>query len=256
MSETSDSFANLSKERLGLSFLDISRGYPKPASRATLSSRGYPDVGLRVVRHGAGAALATAVVPHYKRGWHRPPAPGDFSATANDGMRAGAAPRSANVPSPIAPPAAPAATLAYDPATFSTLEGLVHCGNLGRSGVFKTSGVPALKGLKWKFQTGGPVKSSPVIVNGVCYVGSYDGGIYALDDDTGALKWSNKTVKAVSGSAAVVDNRVSIAGEDGYLNMTSRNIYGYDVSTGTQTWQSTSTGPQGFAALCLDTNRM
>jgi outer membrane protein assembly factor BamB len=40
------------------------------------------------------------------------------------------------------------------------------------------------------------------------------------------------------------------------LNMTSRNIYGYDANNGTQTWLSAATGPQGYAALCLDTNRM
>ena len=39
--------------------------------------------------------------------------------------------------------------------------------------------------LKWKFETNGPVYSSPVISGGRVFVGSYDHNLYALDAETG-----------------------------------------------------------------------
>ena len=41
----------------------------------------------------------------------------------------------------------------------------------------------------WSFPTGGPVASQPAIVNGVAYVGSWDGYEYALNASTGAVIW-------------------------------------------------------------------
>jgi glucose dehydrogenase len=45
-------------------------------------------------------------------------------------------------------------------------------------------------GLKWSYTTGGKVYSSPAVANGVVYVGSIDGNVYALNASTGALLWS------------------------------------------------------------------
>src|SRR5437899_13665 len=45
-------------------------------------------------------------------------------------------------------------------------------------------------GLVWSFRTGGNVDSSPTVVNGVVYVGSEDGRVYALNASTGAKVWS------------------------------------------------------------------
>src|SRR5208282_713818 len=48
--------------------------------------------------------------------------------------------------------------------------------------------------LKWSYTTGGtridPVASSPAVANGVVYVGSNDGNVYALNASTGAKLWS------------------------------------------------------------------
>src|SRR6202171_1885733 len=43
--------------------------------------------------------------------------------------------------------------------------------------------------LAWSFKTGDAVSASPTVVNGVVYVGSWDGYFYALDADTGSLIW-------------------------------------------------------------------
>jgi PQQ-like domain len=39
--------------------------------------------------------------------------------------------------------------------------------------------------LKWNFATGNEVYSSPALANGVVYIGSWDGNVYALNAETG-----------------------------------------------------------------------
>jgi polyvinyl alcohol dehydrogenase (cytochrome) len=41
----------------------------------------------------------------------------------------------------------------------------------------------------WTFPTGDAVTASPAVVDGVVYVGAWDGFFYALDAQTGALQW-------------------------------------------------------------------
>jgi eukaryotic-like serine/threonine-protein kinase len=66
-------------------------------------------------------------------------------------------------------------------------------GDLQHAGVYGAPGVPKLNGVKWKFHTGGGVISSPAVVNGVAYIGSTDGNLYAVDAGCGALKWKFAT---------------------------------------------------------------
>ncbi len=40
---------------------------------------------------------------------------------------------------------------------------------------------------RWTFQTGSEIKSSPVLVNDIVLIGSYDGHLYALDANTGEV---------------------------------------------------------------------
>src|SRR5205823_3862197 len=43
--------------------------------------------------------------------------------------------------------------------------------------------------LAWSYKTGGAIAASPTVVNGVAYVGSWDGYEYALNAATGAVVW-------------------------------------------------------------------
>lgn len=43
--------------------------------------------------------------------------------------------------------------------------------------------------LVWQYQTGGPIASSPRIIDGVVYVGSNDGSVYALWFNDATLIW-------------------------------------------------------------------
>jgi outer membrane protein assembly factor BamB len=49
-------------------------------------------------------------------------------------------------------------------------------------------------GLKWQFgNIGESFLSSPAVANGVVYVGSDDGNLYAINAKTGAMLWGYKT---------------------------------------------------------------
>lgn len=65
---------------------------------------------------------------------------------------------------------------------------------------------------KWAFETGDDIRSSsPAVVNGDVYVGSWDGRVYAIDAATGSKQWSTKIGDQVYSSPAVVDNTVLVS---------------------------------------------
>jgi serine/threonine-protein kinase len=45
----------------------------------------------------------------------------------------------------------------------------------------------------WNYTTKGAVATSPTVANGIVYVGSYDGNIYALNARTGGKLWNYMT---------------------------------------------------------------
>src|SRR5258706_16353216 len=67
-------------------------------------------------------------------------------------------------------------------------------GNIARTGVYETAGPTQLNGAKWTFKTDGPIIGSPAVANGVVFIGSIDGNVYAVDQETGKQKWKFKTL--------------------------------------------------------------
>ena len=55
-----------------------------------------------------------------------------------------------------------------------------------------------------------PVESSPAVANGVVYVGSDDGNVYALNAKTGVKLWSYTTDSNVFSSPAVANGMVYV----------------------------------------------
>ncbi len=95
----------------------------------------------------------------------------------------------------------------------------------------------------WSFQTGGVVASSPTVVNGTVYVGSWNGYEYALNAKTGTEKWAtylgittvrpdcNPSSGAGVSSAATVQNGVAyVGGGDSYW-------YALNAATGAVLWR-------------------
>ena len=96
---------------------------------------------------------------------------------------------------------------------------------------------PALA-ISWSFPTGDFVAASPTVVDGVVYVGSWDGFMYAIDAQTGVQKWKKflgQTTPNCAGptgitSSATVQNGVV------YVGGGDANWYALDATNGTILW--------------------
>ena len=108
--------------------------------------------------------------------------------------------------------------------------------------------------VKWQFQTGGERRftapgihgamprtermpdpfdvflSSPAVEGGVVYFGSGDHNVFALDAQTGALKWKFATADVVHASPAVSGGVV-------YIGSWDRHLYALDAQTGAMLWK-------------------
>ncbi len=101
--------------------------------------------------------------------------------------------------------------------------------DLGRSGSTNPSDILPQGTLKWVFPTGGPIHSSPAVVNNTVYIGSRDGKLYALDAATGVKRWEYQTESWVESSPAIVNGVVYIGSNDGRL-------YALDAHSGEKLW--------------------
>src|ERR1700674_2308342 len=89
----------------------------------------------------------------------------------------------------------------------------------------------------WGFATGSGVASSPAVANGIVYVGSNDGNLYALRASSGAKLWSFG-VGVMDFSSPAVANGVVYAGAvvgDG-------NLYALNAVTGVKIWSYATGG--------------
>jgi outer membrane protein assembly factor BamB len=108
--------------------------------------------------------------------------------------------------------------------------------------------------LKWKFQTEGERRfagrhlhgsepagetmpdpfdfylSSPAVWGGTVYFGSGDGNVYALDSNSGGLKWKFHTGDVVHASPAISEGTLFIGSWDSYF-------YALDAASGKEKWR-------------------
>ena len=101
--------------------------------------------------------------------------------------------------------------------------------------VASTSGIvygldPASGTVKWQFQAGGPVASTPTIDNGTIYFGSDDHNFYAVDLASATVKWTFPTSEPIDTRPPVYNGTVYFASGDG-------NLYAVDAGSGALNWQ-------------------
>ena len=77
---------------------------------------------------------------------------------------------------------------------------------------YSPSAGPKTNQTLWTFTTGDKVESSPVVANGIVYVGSDDGYFYALNASNGELIWKYNTYGPIQSAATVVDGVVYFGG--------------------------------------------
>src|ERR1043165_9907928 len=76
-------------------------------------------------------------------------------------------------------------------------------GNLAHTGVYESSGQKQSGTVKWAFHTGAAIVASPAIADGVVYIPSMDGQLYAIDQETGKENWNFKSSMPIASSPAV-----------------------------------------------------
>jgi outer membrane protein assembly factor BamB len=126
---------------------------------------------------------------------------------------------------------------------------------------------------KWTYATGDAVSASPTVVDGVVYIGSWDGFFYAIDASTGTLRWKfqvdcqNSIVPVpaqclapgqlppprffsdgglITSSAAVVKGKVYFAA--------GKTLYSLNARDGTLRWKHIVCGNPENANCPSDTN--
>ncbi len=90
--------------------------------------------------------------------------------------------------------------------------------------------------LKWKTDMGATIVASPAVSNGVVFEGDMAAKLFALDAETGAVRWraraeGNAFFKGeFQSSPAVANGMVYIGSRDGFL-------YAFDAATGERKWR-------------------
>ena len=102
---------------------------------------------------------------------------------------------------------------------------------LGRA----SGALPDSLDLVWKFKTDDEIKSSPVMEDGLVYVGSTDANIYAIDLEKGHKVWEYQTGGAVEAGPCVVDGVVFVGSSDTFL-------YAIDAKNGAFKWKYKTDG--------------
>jgi len=90
--------------------------------------------------------------------------------------------------------------------------------------------------MLWRFRTGAPITSTPLIKDNTIYFGSNDGIVYAIDSDNQKPRWTWVTKGWVSSSPRIEDGSL-------YVGSNDRNLYAIDLDSGDGRWQHTLIGP-------------
>jgi outer membrane protein assembly factor BamB len=88
--------------------------------------------------------------------------------------------------------------------------------------------------VDWSAATSESIFSSPAVANGVVYIGSQDGSLYAFNAQTGAQLWSSATGNSIGSTPAVANSVVYVGSNDG-------SLYAFNAQTGVKLW-SAATG--------------
>ena len=128
----------------------------------------------------------------------------------------------------------------------------------GGKGYYPEALTPPI-GIKWKlkYQEGDARErhfNPPVVYKNTLFFGSSDSNFYALDIESGFMKWVFKTSAPVNSVPYVDDEKVYFGSSDGY-------VYAADIKSGNEIWNyntyfpvnSTITGYDDYIILTTDT---
>jgi len=99
--------------------------------------------------------------------------------------------------------------------------------------------------IRWR-RVIGPTESSPLVANGLVYVGDWTGRVYALSETSGRIRWMSMTGGAIKGSAAIAHGRLYIGSYDGH-------VYALSARTGRRLWVASGQPRLGSAGTFYST---
>jgi eukaryotic-like serine/threonine-protein kinase len=117
-------------------------------------------------------------------------------------------------------------------------------GNVARTGVYAATGPAQAPTVQWTFKAAGPIVTSPAIADGVVYIGSLSGHLYAIDQQTGQQKWQFKSSRPIASSATVADGTL-------YFVSSAGSIVALDIATGQPRWTYATEYERKFEAKNL-----
>ena len=129
-------------------------------------------------------------------------------------------------------------------AAIGTDRWLMFGGNPGHCGYLPQTLHPPLKQI-WATRTEGPIAASPVVADGLVYVGSRDNNFYALDSKRGTVRFTFTTANHIEATAVVVEDAVVFGSTDG-------NLYALQAASGRERWRRQLAGPIRAAANVAD----
>jgi len=94
---------------------------------------------------------------------------------------------------------------------------------------------------RWKKEVGGGVDCTPIHVAalGTVYFGADDGVLYALDADTGRVRWKHYSRGEIDGPLAVAGERILFTNSENVL-------YAVDARSGEVAWSARRDAPEAF----------
>lgn len=118
-------------------------------------------------------------------------------------------------------------------------------GGIGRTGEFPGHGPRQAPARRWAFVGETGSISAPAIVDGVIYVSSDGGTVYALDERTGQERWRFDGGTSIFNVPTVVDGTVFVGGKLGIA-------YALDANTGAERWRFQTNGLIRAVILPID----
>jgi outer membrane protein assembly factor BamB len=105
------------------------------------------------------------------------------------------------------------------------------------------------KRVRWRYETGAPVKGGPAFWRGTIYAGSYDGKVYALDARSGKLRWSSGSQGGLLGAGTFYASPALAYGRV-YIGNTDGKVYAFGARSGNLLW-SQSTGSYVYSSAAV-----
>ena len=89
--------------------------------------------------------------------------------------------------------------------------------------------MPIPASVRWKYETGLGISSSPAVFEDLAVVGSKDGFLYALEIQTGRLRWKVQVSDVVTAPPVIASGLVCIQ---------AGGTQAFDIATGSVAWRA------------------